>query len=104
MRTLVELWPVLAGMSIVTYLTRVGGMGIIGLVQTTPRLARNLQHLATGVLTALVMAGVRDGDAAIGAAAIAAIVVTRITGQLLAAISAAALTAAIVRGLGPVLF
>ena len=67
MRTLVELWPVLAGMSIVTYLTRVGGMGIIGLVQTTPRLARNLQHLATGVLTALVVAGVRDGDAAIGA-------------------------------------
>jgi uncharacterized membrane protein len=99
MRTLAELWPVLAGMAIVTYLTRVGGLGIIGLVRTTPRLVRNLQHLATGVLTALVVAAVRDGDAAIGAAAIAAIVTTRATGQLLAAISAAAVTAALVRAL-----
>ena len=30
MRTLAELWPVLLGMSLVTYLTRVGGLGIIG--------------------------------------------------------------------------
>ena len=101
MRTLAELWPVVAGMAVVTYLTRVGGLGIIGLVETTPRLVRNLQHLATGVLTALVVAGVRDGDAALGAAAVAAIVVTRITGQLLAAISVAALTAAVVRALWP---
>jgi uncharacterized membrane protein len=99
MRTLAELWPVLTGMAIVTYLTRVGGLGIIGLVQTTPRLVRNLQHLATGVLTALVVAGVRDGDVAIGAAAIAAIVITRVSGQLLAAITAAAVTAALVRAL-----
>jgi uncharacterized membrane protein len=101
MRTLAELWPVVAGMSIVTYLTRVGGLGIIGLVQTTPRLVRNLQHLATGVLTALVVAGVRDGDIALGVAAIAAIVMTRATGHLLAAITAAAVTAAIVRALWP---
>jgi uncharacterized membrane protein len=101
MRTLADLWPVLAGMAIVTYLTRVGGLGIIGLAETTPRLVRNLQHLATGVLTALVAAGVRDGDVAIGAAAIAAIVMTRVTGQLLTAISAAAITAAVVRALWP---
>lgn len=99
MRTLAELWPVLVGMSIVTYLTRVGGLGIIGLVRTTPRLVRNLEHLATGVLTALVVAGVRDGDVAIGAAAIVAIVIMRASGQMLAAIGAAALTAAIVRAL-----
>ncbi len=99
MRTLAELWPVFAGMALVTYLTRVGGLGIIGLVQGTPRLMRNLQHLATGVLTALVVAGIRDGDVAIGAAAIAAIVMTRVTGHLLSAIAAAAVTAAIVRAL-----
>jgi uncharacterized membrane protein len=99
MRTLADLWPVLVGMALVTYLTRVGGLGIIGLVKTTPRLVRNLEHLATGVLTALVVAGVRDGDVAIGAAAIAAIVMTRLTGQLLTAITAAAVTAAIVRAL-----
>ena len=97
MRTLAELWPVLAGMAIVTYLTRAGGLWIIGLAQATPRLSRNLQHLATGVLTALVVAGIRDGDAAIGAAAIAAIVVMRTTGQMLGAIAGAALTAAVVR-------
>lgn len=101
MRTLVELWPVLVGMSLVTYLTRVGGLGIVGLAQTTPRLERNLQHLATGVLTALVVAGVRDGDIALGAAAIAAIIIMRASGQLLAAIGAAAITAAVVRALAP---
>jgi uncharacterized membrane protein len=99
MRTLVELWPALLGMAIVTYLTRVGGLAIIGLVQTTPRLVRTLEHLATAVLTALVVAGVRDSDVAIGAGAIAAIIVTRATGQMLAAIGAAALTAAVVRAL-----
>lgn len=99
MRTLVELWPALAGMAIVTYLTRVGGLWIIGLAQATPRLVRNLQHLATGVLTALVVTGVRDGDGAIGAAAVVAIVVMRATGQILTAICGAALTAAVVRAL-----
>lgn len=99
MRTLAELWPVVAGMAIVTYLTRVGGVGIIGLVETTPSLVRNLQHLATGVLTALVVSGVREGDAAIGAAAFAAIVVSRATGQLLTAIIAATVTAALIRAL-----
>ena len=74
-----------------------GGLGIIGLVGRTPRLVRNLQHLATGVLTALVVAGVRDGDAGIAAAAIAAIVLMRATGQILIAITAAAITAAGVR-------
>ena len=97
MRTLVELWPMVAGMAIVTYLTRIGGLWIIGLAETTPRLVRNLQHLATGVLTALVVSGIRDGDAGIAAAAIAAIVMMRATGQILAAITGAALTAAVVR-------
>ena len=97
MHTLAELWPVVAGMAIVTYLTRAGGLWIIGLAETTPRLVRNLQHLATGVLTALVVVGVRDGDGAIAAAAFAAIVVMRSSGQILAAITGAALTAAIVR-------
>jgi uncharacterized membrane protein len=99
MRTLAEMWPVLAGMALVTYLTRVGGLWIIGLTQTTPRLVRNLQHLATGVLTALVVAGVRDGDAAIGAAALVAIAVMRVTGQILSAICGAVLTAALLRAM-----
>ena len=99
MRTLAELWPVLAGMAVVTYLTRAGGLWIIGLAETTPRLVRNLQHLATGVITALVVAGVRDGDVAIGAAAIVAMAAMRASGQILVAICGAAITAAIVRAL-----
>ena len=97
MRTLAEMWPVLAGMALVTYLTRAGGLWIIGLAETTPRLVRNLQHLATGVLTALVVADVRDGDVAIGAATLMAVVIMRATGQLLAAIAGAAVTAALLR-------
>jgi uncharacterized membrane protein len=99
MHGLAEMWPVLAGMALVTYLTRVGGLWIIGLAQTTPRLVRNLQHLATGVLTALVVADIRDGDAAIGAAAFMAMVLMRATGQILTAIGGAALTAALLRAL-----
>jgi uncharacterized membrane protein len=101
MRTLADLWPVLAGMALVTYLTRVGGVGLVGLVETTPRVARLLQHLATGVLTALVVAAVREGDAAIGLAAAAAVVATRASRQLLVAICAASVTAALVRALAP---
>lgn len=101
MRTVAEMWPVLAGMALVTYLTRVGGLWIIGLTQTTPRLVRNLQHLATGVLTALVVAGIRDGDAAIGAAALIAIIVMRATGQILSAICGAVVTAALLRAMWP---
>jgi uncharacterized membrane protein len=99
MRTLAEMWPVLAGTALVTYLTRAGGLWIIGLTQTTPRLVRNLQHLATGVLTALVVAGVRDGDAAIGAAALIAMIAMRVTGQMLVAISGAVLAAALLRAM-----
>lgn len=99
MRTLAEIWPVLAGMALVTYLTRAGGLWIIGLAQTTPRLVRNLQHLATGVLTALVVSDIRHGDAAVGAAALMAIVIMRTTGQMLTAIGGAAVTAALLRAL-----
>lgn len=97
MHTLADVWPALAGMALVTYLTRAGGLWIIGLADATPRLIRNLQHLATGVLTALVVAGVRDGDAGIAVASLAAIVLMRATGKILVAITAAAITAAVVR-------
>ena len=97
MHTLADVWPALAGMALVTYLTRAGGLWIIGLADATPRLIRNLQHLATGVLTALVVSGVRDGDAGIAVASLAAIALMRATGKILVAITAAAITAAVVR-------
>lgn len=97
MRTFVNLWPALVGMAIVTYGTRVGGLLIVGLVQDTARLSRVLQHLVTGVLTALVVSGLRENDAAVAVAVLAAIILMRATGRLLVAIGGAAVTAAVVR-------
>jgi uncharacterized membrane protein len=99
MRSFASLWPAILGMALVTYFTRVGGLWIVGFAKETPRLSRVLQHLATGVLTALVVSGLHDGDAAIAVAAVTAIVLMRATGQLLTAIGAAALAAALVRAL-----
>jgi uncharacterized membrane protein len=87
-------------MAAVTYLTRAGGLWIVGLLSETPRLSRVLQHLATGVLTALVVSGLINSDAAIAVAAFAAIVVMRLSGQFLTAIASAAAAAAAVRALG----
>ena len=100
MRDFADLGPAVAGMAIVTYVTRVGGLWIVGFVSETPRLGRVLQHLATGVLTALVVSGLVKSDAALAVAALTAVVVMRLSGQLLTAIAGAAVAAAIVRGLG----
>ena len=99
MRTLANLWPALVGMALVTYATRAGGLFIVGAVRNTARLSRVLQHLATGVLTALVVSGIHEGDAAIAAAALAAMAVMRTTGHFLVALGGAALTAAAVRAM-----
>lgn len=101
MRDFANLWPALLGMALATYVTRAGGLLIVGLAQKTVRLSRLLQHLATGVLTALVVSGLREGDAAIAVAALAAVILMRATGQFLVAIGGAALTAAAVRMLLP---
>ena len=84
-------------MALVTYGTRIGGLWIVSFAQETPRLSRMLQHLATGVLTALVVSGLHEGDAALAVAMLVAIVLMRITGQFLTAIGGAALAAALVR-------
>ena len=100
MRTIAELWPALLGMALVTYATRAGGLSIVTIAAGTPRLERTLQHLATGVLTALVVAGLLESDGAVTGAAAVAMLVMRATGSLLGAIGAAALAAAAVRALG----
>jgi branched-subunit amino acid transport protein len=99
MRSFASLWPALLGMALVTYVTRAGGLFIVGFAQHTPGLARTLQHLATGVLTALVVSGLLESDAALMIAALAAMILMRVTGQSLVAIGGAALSAAAVRAL-----
>ena len=100
MRDLASLWPALLGMALVTYATRIGGLWIVSLATDTPRLARVLQHLATGVLTSLVVAGLADSEAAISPAVAGAIILMRVTGNLMAAIAGAAAIAAAVRAIG----
>lgn len=99
MKTFADLWPIVLGMALVTYATRAGGLWIVGMVSTTPRLSRILQNLATGVLTALVVSGLRQGEAAVYLSALAAIVLMHRTGNMLAAIAGAASTAALVRAM-----
>lgn len=88
-------------MALVTYFTRVGGLWIVSFAKETPRLSRVLQHLATGVLTALVVSGVREADVAIAVGAVGAVLLMRMTGHFLAAIGGAALIAAMIRALIP---
>jgi branched chain amino acid efflux pump len=97
MRTIADLWPAVLGMASVTYGTRVGGFLIVGIVRDPARLSRVLQHLVTGVLTALVVSGLRESDAAVAMAALAAVILMRISGQFLLAIGGAAATAALLR-------
>lgn len=99
MRSFADLWPVVLGMALVTYATRVGGLWIVSLASTTPRLSRILHHLATGVLTALVVSGLRTGEAAVYLSALAAILVMHRTGNMLAAIAGSASVAALVRAM-----
>jgi branched-subunit amino acid transport protein len=96
---LADVWPAVLGMALVTYGTRVGGLWLVSLAEQTPQLTRLLQHLGTGVLTALVVAGLLDGDAALRIGAVMAIVLMRVTGHMLTAIGGAAITAAFVRAL-----
>lgn len=72
-----EVVATIAGMALLTYATRAGGLWIIGRVRPTPRLERWLGHLPGAILAALV------APAAL-AAALTALVAVR-SGNLLAA-------------------
>lgn len=52
------------GMGVVTYITRAGGFWLMGYVTLSPRLERFLRQTAGGVLVAIVVAAVMNGDPA----------------------------------------
>lgn len=54
----------IAGMAVVTYITRAGGFWLMGHVSITPRIERFLRHMASGVLIAIVAAAAMNGDMA----------------------------------------
>lgn len=54
----------IAGMSVVTFATRVGGAWMMGFVPMTPRLRLFLRHLASSVMVAIVVGAAARGDIA----------------------------------------
>lgn len=65
----------IAGMAVVTYITRAGGFWLMGHISITPRIERFLRHMASGVLIAIVTAAAMNGDVAmwIGLGAVLAV-------------------------------
>ncbi|MBL4783925.1 MAG: AzlD domain-containing protein [Cohaesibacteraceae bacterium] len=79
---------VLAGMAIITWLTRIGGIWMMAFVPITKRVEHVLTALSGSVLVALVVPGVLAGDPALQlgtAFALGIMILTRqaITGMLL---------------------
>ncbi len=88
-----------AGMALVTYATRAGGILLMGWVPLTPRLEAFLRHLSSSVLVALVVPAALRGDAAaITAVALTAAVMVAAR-NLAGAMSAGVAGAALIRHL-----
>lgn len=67
-------YALIAAMALITYLTRVGGLWIMGFVSLTPRVEATLKALSGSVLVALVVpAAIHGGSAHVAAASIAAL-------------------------------
>ncbi len=87
----------IAGMALVTYATRAGGVLLMGLVPITPRVEAFLRHLSSSVLVALVAPAALRGEAAALVAVGAAALVMAATRHLIAAMSAGVAGAALLR-------
>lgn len=76
------------GMALATYITRAGGLWIMGRVAISPRVERWLRHVPGALLVAIVAPGIVTGGlAAVGASVATALVAAR-TKQLLLAMIA----------------
>ncbi len=71
----------IAGMSAVTYASRIGGLWLMAFVPLTDRVARALKALSGSVLIALVVPATLQGDAAMRFAVVAAVCATAATGR-----------------------
>lgn len=91
----------IAGMALVTYATRAGGVLLMGLVPITPRVEAFLRHLSSSVLVALVVPAALKGDPAALVAVAAAGLVMAVTRQMIAAMAAGVAGAALLRQLMP---
>jgi uncharacterized membrane protein len=86
------------GMALVTYLTRAGGVLLMGVVRITPRVEAFLRHLSSSVLVALVVPAVLESrESATFVAVAATVLVMALSRQLVAAMLTGVVAAALVR-------
>jgi uncharacterized membrane protein len=86
------------GMALVTYLTRAGGVLLMGIVPVTPRVDAFLRYLSSSVLVALVVPAVLEsGDPATFVAVAVTVLVMAVSRQLVAAMLVGIVAAALLR-------
>ena len=89
------------GMALVTYLTRAGGVLLMGIVPVTPRVEAFLRYLSSSVLVALVVPAVlASRDPASFVAVAVTVLVMALSRQLVAAMLAGIVGAALLRHWG----
>jgi uncharacterized membrane protein len=89
------------GMALVTYLTRAGGVLLMGIVPVTPRVEAFLRYLSSSVLVALVVPAVLEGrDPATFVAVAVTVLVMAVSRQLVAAMLVGIVAAALLRQWG----
>lgn len=88
---------VLFGMAAVTYLTRVGGLWLIGRIQPTPFLERWLRHIPGAVLMAIIAPVILTSGPAELAGAAATVLTAARTKNVLLAMVAGVVVVALVR-------
>ena len=90
---------VIAAMTAITVLTRVGGLWLMASVTLTPRIERALDALVGSVLIALIAPAVVEGDAGAKLAVAVAAAITWLTRRMLVALFAGTAAAAAFRAL-----
>ena len=89
------------GMALVTYLTRAGGVLLMGIVPVTPRVEAFLRYLSSSVLVALVVPAVIEScDPATFVAVAVTVLVMAVSRQLVAAMLVGVVAAALLRQWG----
>ena len=89
------------GMALVTYLTRAGGVLLMGIVPVTPRIEAFLRYLSSSVLVALVLPAVIESrDPATFVAVAVTVLVMAVSRQLVAAMLVGVVAAALLRQWG----
>ena len=88
----------IAGIALITYLTRLSGLILMDFFPLTKRVERALDAMTGSVFVAFVVPAVWKGDLGVQLATVAALVVMFTTRKILLAITAGVAAAVIVRG------